>query len=139
MERTAGPPDHMRLAIADTFVWFDGAEQLLELVHIVKIDIQATDPDDLSALVGKCKPFKVQLLANKIETADELTACREIRFDLYQGFMTGRSGWLGGVTAASGLIHLASIVSQPPLRCARIGITAPRGFRAPVGYRQQVP
>lgn len=78
-----------RLA-ADDFAWFDGAERLLDLVSYVKIDIQAQTHADVEMLARRCRSFDVQLLAEKVETEDELEWCRELGFDLFQGYHIAR-------------------------------------------------
>lgn len=86
-----------RLA-ADDFAWFDGAEKLLELVDIVKIDIQALPHDEIPVLVQRCRAFDVRLLAEKIETAAELAWCRQLGFDLFQGYHLSRPQTVTGAT-----------------------------------------
>lgn len=78
-----------RLA-ADDFRWFDGAERLLELVDIVKIDLRLTPPREIEPLMDRCRPFGVQLLAEKVETDGELEHCMDLGFDLFQGYLLGR-------------------------------------------------
>jgi EAL and modified HD-GYP domain-containing signal transduction protein len=78
-----------RLA-ADDFCWFDGAERLLELMDIVKIDLRLTPPDAVEPLMVRCGAFGVRLLAEKVETEDELTRCMDLGFDLFQGYLLGR-------------------------------------------------
>lgn len=78
-----------RLA-ADDFQWFDGAERLLELVHMVKIDVRLTPLDDLPALMDRCRPFGVQFLAEKVETDEEFDRCLDLGFELFQGYLLGR-------------------------------------------------
>lgn len=78
-----------RLA-ADDFRWFPGAERLLEMVDIVKIDLRQTPDREVPHLMDKCRPFGVQLLAEKVETAQELALCTDRGFDLFQGYLLGR-------------------------------------------------
>lgn len=84
-----------RLA-ADDFAWFDGAEKLLELVDIVKIDIQALPRSDIPSLLKRCSRYGVRLLAEKVETADELRWCRDLGFDLFQGYFLQRPQTVSG-------------------------------------------
>lgn len=81
--------DGYRLA-ADDFCWFPGAEKLLELVDIVKIDLRAMSPEEVGALMERCRPFGVQLLAEKVETDEEFAHCLDLGFDLFQGYLLGR-------------------------------------------------
>jgi EAL and modified HD-GYP domain-containing signal transduction protein len=95
-----------RLA-ADDFTWFDGAEELLQLVDVVKIDLRITSPSDVPELMARCRPYDVQLLAEKVETAGEFAVCLDWGFDLFQGY------------------HLArpTTVSGPALGASRLAVT----------------
>ena len=70
----------------DDFEWFDGAEQLLALATIVKIDVQAVQGAELTDLVARCAGYDVRLLAEKVETREELEQYRALGFVLFQGY-----------------------------------------------------
>lgn len=63
---------------------------LLDYADIVKLDIQRLSPEELVDCVRVARKARMQLVAEKIETADELERCRELRFDLFQGFFLQR-------------------------------------------------
>jgi c-di-GMP-related signal transduction protein len=86
-----------RLAL-DDFMWFDGAEQLIELAWMIKIDLRLVSGDDLTRLVHRCRRFDVVLLAEKIETAEELQLCRDLGFDYFQGYFLARPRIIPGRT-----------------------------------------
>lgn len=78
-----------RLAL-DDFVWVDGAERLLELASIVKIDVQAHTRQEVEALAARCTPYGVRMLAEKVETDEEVAWARGAGFDLFQGYAIER-------------------------------------------------
>ncbi|SOD72214.1 diguanylate phosphodiesterase [Jatrophihabitans sp. GAS493] len=99
-----------RLAL-DDFLWFEGAELLLELASVVKIDVQALPWSDLPELVTRLRQYDVQLLAEKVETDEEVATCRELGFDLFQGFALARPRTVSGRTLDSselGRVRLAA-------------------------------
>lgn len=101
-----------RLA-ADDFTWFDGAESLLDLVDIVKIDLRMTPVSQVPELIAQCRDFDVQLLAEKVETAEELLICNELGFDLFQGYYLGRPNTVSGPALGASrfaVMRLASAV-----------------------------
>jgi EAL and modified HD-GYP domain-containing signal transduction protein len=103
-----------RLAL-DDFVWFDGAEALLDLASVVKIDVRATPAADLPALADRCRPFDVTLLAEKVETAEELQLCEALGFELYQGYLLSRPQTVPGRTLDSATlsqVRLAAALVQ---------------------------
>lgn len=101
-----------RLA-ADDFVWRDGVERMLELVDIVKIDVQAMSLDAVASLAERCRPYGAKLLAEKIETPRELAAARALEFDLYQGYHLGRPKTIVGHSLGAsrlGVLRLSNVV-----------------------------
>ncbi|NUR09318.1 MAG: EAL domain-containing protein [Nocardioidaceae bacterium] len=84
----------------DDFVWFDGAERLLELADVVKIDLMATSRDDVLSLVERCRPYDVRLLAEKCETDDDVSWAAEVGFELFQGYAIQRPEVIRGTTIA---------------------------------------
>ena len=101
-----------RLAL-DDFEWFDGAERLVEQAAVVKIDVRQLGPDSSLDLMQRCRPYGVQLLAEKVETPDELAFYRGHGFDLYQGFALARPTALSArilEPSALGVLQIASAV-----------------------------
>jgi EAL and modified HD-GYP domain-containing signal transduction protein len=78
-----------RLAL-DDFVWVDGAERLLELASIVKLDVRAGSRAEIEELARRCAPYGVRLLAEKLETDDELQWAMDAGFDYFQGYAIER-------------------------------------------------
>lgn len=101
-----------RLA-ADDFTWFDGAESLLDMVDIVKVDLRMTPMQRVPELIAQCRDFDVMLLAEKVETAEELAACDSLGFDLFQGYHLGRPNTVSGPALGASrfaVMRLASAV-----------------------------
>lgn len=91
----------------DDFVWVDGVEALLDLAWVVKIDVRAQSRDDVAALVERCSRHDVLLLAEKIETAEELDWARSLGFHLFQGYVIERPVQVRGrALPASTTAHL---------------------------------
>jgi c-di-GMP-related signal transduction protein len=85
----------------DDFVWRDGVERLLELARVVKVDFLAVPRDQLRPLVDRCREYDVHLLAEKIETAEDLRLAQELGFDLFQGYAIERPALVHGQTVAA--------------------------------------
>ncbi|HTZ42429.1 MAG TPA: EAL domain-containing protein [Jatrophihabitans sp.] len=101
-----------RLAL-DDFRWFDGAAALLELADIVKLDVLATPRRELIELIRVCRSYGVRLLAEKVETDQELAFCRSAGFELFQGYGLQRPQHVHGseiVSSQLGRTELASAV-----------------------------
>ena len=78
-----------RIAL-DDFVYSAGQVPLVRLADIVKIDVLATERAGLGALMATLRQSDVRLLAEKIETGDDLRFCRDLGFDYFQGFALSR-------------------------------------------------
>ncbi|HUO68204.1 MAG TPA: HDOD domain-containing protein [Gammaproteobacteria bacterium] len=64
---------------------------LLSLIDVVKIDVLATPAGKLADLVRKARgAARVKLLAEKVDTRAQADVCRELGFDLYQGYFFAR-------------------------------------------------
>jgi EAL and modified HD-GYP domain-containing signal transduction protein len=74
----------------DDFVFHPGKEPLVELAHIVKLDVLALDPGELERQVELLRPYDVILLAEKVESADQIGELRDMGFDYFQGFALQR-------------------------------------------------
>lgn len=70
----------------DDFDPRDDNVPLLEYADFVKIDIQACPAGCLAEWVKTLRSRRLDLIAEKIETAHELERCRALGFDAYQGY-----------------------------------------------------
>jgi EAL and modified HD-GYP domain-containing signal transduction protein len=74
-----------RLAL-DDFLWRPGIEPLVEIADYIKIDFSITDREDRCKLLDRLSSVTVALVAEKVETEDQLRAARDEGFSLLQGF-----------------------------------------------------
>ncbi|MCM1129919.1 MAG: HDOD domain-containing protein [Alistipes senegalensis] len=58
----------------------------LDLVDIIKVDIQGLSEGAIKQVVAQIKDRKVVLLAEKVETQEAFHCCLELGFNLYQGY-----------------------------------------------------
>lgn len=74
----------------DDFVLCDENEGLLAHADIIKVDVQGLGAREIRAKVELLRPFGARLLAEKIETRSQLEVCREVGFELLQGYYLAR-------------------------------------------------
>jgi len=60
-------------------------------VHAIKLDVTSFAPDDLEKKFQDLRRYKTQLLADRVDTYDDLEWCKTLGFDLYQGHFIARS------------------------------------------------
>ncbi len=70
----------------DDFVFDEQLRPLVEVADIVKVDVLASDRAALRQNVARLRQYDVKLLAEKVETRDDLAYCRELGFDYFQGY-----------------------------------------------------
>lgn len=107
-----------RLAL-DDFEWFDAAEELLGLATIVKLDVLNSTRDEVQRLVERCRGYNVQLLAEKVETADDLAFCQALGFELFQGYVLQRPQHVSGgeiLSSELGRLQLGATVLNQDLQ-----------------------
>ena len=63
---------------------------LVRLVDIVKIDLKASPPDTVPALVNTIRQLGKKALAEKVDSPEEMAHCLALGFDLFQGYHFAR-------------------------------------------------
>ena len=74
----------------DDYVDHADNDALLGTVGIVKLDVLNKRPAELAALLQRLKPFKVKVLAERVETMEMHQDCMRLGFDLFQGYFYRR-------------------------------------------------
>lgn len=80
----------------DDFVFQEDRQALLEVAHIVKIDLMAVPRETLQAEVARLRRHDVRLIAEKVETHEDFEQCRELGFDYFQGYFLSRPNIVQG-------------------------------------------
>lgn len=89
-------------------------DRLVELVDVVKVDLQGIDRAALPGLAAWLKTPSKKLLAEKVETVDEFEMCMELGFDYFQGYYFARPAILSGkkITPSElALLHLLELIN----------------------------
>ncbi len=74
------------LALDDVIQLAPEYAELLALVDIVKVDIQPLSRIELMQLTMKLKPMGKQLLAEKVDSREQMEQCQKLGFTLFQGY-----------------------------------------------------
>lgn len=100
-----------RLALDDVFSTHARLSDLLQIVDVVKIDVSLLEPDALGSLVKRIRAFKVQLVAEKVDTPERFKVCRDHGFDYFQGFHFARPQLLVSKRANPAKLALLRLLS----------------------------
>lgn len=74
----------------DDVVHYSAVESLLDIVDLVKIDFMQVNREELPEQVAYYKARGLELLAEKIETQEELSHCQALGFDYFQGYFLSK-------------------------------------------------
>ena len=75
-----------QFALDNTVAYTSNVELLLPLVSIVKVDVLALSEAALTQLVARLNRWPVLLLALKVENQEQETYCRQLGFQMFQGY-----------------------------------------------------
>ena len=84
------------LALDDVIQLEPEFAELLALVEIVKVDIQPLSRVQLMQLVMKLKPLGKQLLAEKVDSREQMEQCLKLGFSLFQGYYFAKPTIIAG-------------------------------------------
>jgi len=68
----------------------DERDPLLEVAQLVKLDVLGLSFEELLSAVRQCSAYGVQLVAERVETREQLRRCQDLGFDFYQGYLLRR-------------------------------------------------
>ncbi len=80
----------------DDFIYAPELEPVLELAHVVKLDVLALGRDGALDQLAQLRGRDVRLLAEKVETHDDFAFCHMAGFHLFQGFFYARPELMRG-------------------------------------------
>lgn len=101
-----------RLALADYDPRDERFEPLLNIVHVLKLDIQKLGLVNLPAIVQKLRPYQLELLADKVETQDEFRHCLELGFALYMGYFLSKPQPVKGKKITGNKVLLIQLLAE---------------------------
>ncbi|MDO6562172.1 HDOD domain-containing protein [Amphritea sp. 1_MG-2023] len=104
-----------RMAL-DDFIYTPEYDPILELVHIVKLDLLAMTNQQLAEHTQLLRRFNVILLAEKIETLEEFNRCKALGFKLFQGYFLCKPQLVEGRKLNSNeivMLELLALLADP--------------------------
>ncbi|MCK6390614.1 MAG: EAL domain-containing protein [Azonexus sp.] len=84
------------LALDDVIQLEPQFAELLALVDVVKVDIQPLNRIQLMQLTMKLKPLGKQLLAEKVDSREQMEQCLKLGFTLFQGYYFAKPTIIAG-------------------------------------------
>lgn len=87
-------------------------DALLEVVHIVKLDVRRLDRNDLRRAAEKLRRFGVDLLADNLDTGAQFRDCMELGFTFYQGDFLSEPSPVRGKKITGNKLLLLQLLSE---------------------------
>lgn len=104
--------DGYRLALADYDPRDPRFGAVLNIVHVLKLDIQRLGLKNVQTLVQKLKPFQLELLADKVETKEEFRLCLEMGFEKYMGYFLSKPEPVRGKKLSGNKVLLIQLLTE---------------------------
>lgn len=117
---TAAPDEDLIKALADhsdagfplaldDYIGLPHQQELLPYVQIVKVDLPGLSAAQLADLLEPLKAGGHRLLAEKVETVEQLEICQALGFDLFQGYLLSRP-----------VVHNQGVLAPSHAMCLRL-------------------
>ncbi|HEX6925062.1 MAG TPA: EAL domain-containing protein [Longimicrobiaceae bacterium] len=87
-------------------------EALLPHARIVKVDVLNRPMEELRAVADRLRGQPVRLLAERVETAEVRDACREIGFELFQGYFFARPEVISGQGISADQLAILQLMNR---------------------------
>lgn len=100
-----------RIALDDFVGNFDGFDELLPAVDMVKVDFQRIDALLVPVIVDMLRKYKVKLIAQKVETPEQFELAKSLGMDLFQGFHFAHPQLLSAKRAKPAKLALLRLLS----------------------------
>lgn len=98
----------------DDFINVTDMHELVEVVDIIKVDIQPLSTEELSDLVSKLRQIKpdICLLAEKVEDNDAFEHCKSLGFELFQGYFFCRPQIVEGARLSGNRLEMLNLMAE---------------------------
>ncbi len=107
----------------DDFELTDETRDLIPYADIIKLDVLQLTPDQIREHIDYLKPFGLTLLAEKVETYEMLEYCKDVGFDLFQGYFLARPKIIKGrkiTENKQAVLQLLSVLHDPDVPLERV-------------------
>jgi c-di-GMP phosphodiesterase len=92
---------------------FEGKwEPLLDIVDIIKVEVPGLSSEELESRIHELKQRNVTLLAEKVETHETFEHCRNLGFDLFQGYFFSKPNVVQGKKLDDNRMTILQLLSK---------------------------
>ena len=87
-------------------------QELIDSVDIVKIDINSMPKTELAATLEALSDKDVRIAAKRVETTEQFSFCRELGFDLFQGFFLSKPTLVKSARLPDSKVNILRLVAK---------------------------
>ena len=96
----------------DNYDWAWPDDPLVELVSMIKLDVLALPPVALVSEAARFMRLGVSLVAEKVETLEQLALCEDLGFSLFQGYLLSRPEVVEGQALSPGKLACLRLMNE---------------------------
>ena len=96
----------------DDFVYSDDWRPLVEIADIIKLDVMAVEDNNIEKQVAFLRSFDTLLLAEKVETMEQFTFLKTLKFDYYQGYFLSKPSTIEGKRTPTNQLSILQLLSK---------------------------
>ena len=87
-------------------------QELIDSVDIVKIDINSMPKTELTTVLETLSRRDVKIAAKKVETTEQFSFCRELGFDLFQGFFLSKPTLVKSARLPDSKVNILRLIAK---------------------------
>jgi len=99
------------LALDDVIQISPEFSELLALVEIIKVDLQPLQNGELATLTARLKPLRKKLLAEKVDSREQMETCLQLGYELFQGYYFAKPTIIAGKKLNHSQLALMKLMS----------------------------
>lgn len=96
----------------DDFIYHESLQPLVSLADMVKIDVMTLNHDEIRTHVSALRQHPLRLVAEKVETQEELDFCMGLGFDYFQGYFFAQPKVIRGQRLPNNRLAILKLLSR---------------------------
>lgn len=96
----------------DDFTYSDDLRPLVEIADIIKLDVMAMTDNEIEKQAQFLRSFDTLLLAEKVETMEQFSFLKTLKFDYYQGYFLSKPSIIKGKRTPTNKLSILQLLSK---------------------------
>lgn len=100
-----------RIAL-DDFTWSEAYKPLFPIVSMVKLDVMALGREGIRETIDRLRPYRLKLVAEKVDNAEDLDFCQKLGFHYFQGYFLTKPQIIRGQRMPTNRVALLNLLGK---------------------------